>query len=128
MVTDPIADMLVRLRNAQRAHKHAVLIPHSMLLWRIALLLKELGFVGAVAVRGRKVRRIMKAELIEESARPRISGVKRISKPGRRIWSSSKRIYPLHGGFIVFSTSQGILTHKEARKRNVGGEVLFEIW
>ena len=128
MVTDPIADMLVRLRNAQRAHKNAVLIPHSMLLWRIALLLKELGFVGAVAVRGRKVRRIMKAELIEESARPRISGVKRISKPGRRIWSSSKRIYPLHGGFIVFSTSQGILTHKEARKRNVGGEVLFEIW
>ena len=128
MVTDPIADMLTRLRNAQLARKQHVLIPHSKLLWRVALLLKELGFLGEVVLRGRKINRVIKVDLIEENSRPRMSGVTRISKPGRRIWSSSKRVYPLHGGFVIFSTSQGILTHKEARKRNVGGEILFEIW
>lgn len=128
MVTDPIADMLTRLRNAQQARKQHVLIPHSKLLWHIAILLKELGFLGEVALRGRKINRVIKVDLIEESGRPRMSGVKRISKPGRRMWSGSKRVYPLHGGFVIFSTSQGILTHKEARKRNVGGELLFEIW
>lgn len=128
MVGDPVADMLTRLRNAQAARKQNVLIPHSKLLWQIALLLKELGFLGEVVVRGRKINRVIKTYLIEESNRPRISGVKRISKPGRRIWSGSKRVFPLHGGFVIFSTSQGILTHKEARKRNVGGEILFEIW
>lgn len=128
MVTDPIADMLTRLRNAQQARKQNALIPHSKLLWQIVLLLKELGFLGEVVLRGRKINRVIKADLIEESGRARIGGVKRISKPGRRIWSGSKRVYPLHGGFVIFSTPQGILTHKEARKRNVGGEALFEIW
>lgn len=128
MVGDPIADMLVRLRNAQQAHKRAVLVPHSKLLWQIALLLKELGFLGEVVQRGRKTNRIIKIDLIEEGSHPRIGGAQRISKPGKRVWSGSKRIYPLRGGFIIFSTPQGILTHKEARKRNVGGEMLFEIW
>lgn len=128
MVTDPIADMLTRLRNAQQARKQNVLIPHSKLLWHIAVLLKELGFLGEVVLRGRKINRVIKVDLIEESGRPRMSGVKRISKPGRRMWSGSKRVYPPHGGFVIFSTSQGILTHKEARKRNIGGELLFEIW
>ena len=128
MVGDPIADMLTRLRNAQLARKQNELIPHSKLLWHIALLLKELGFLGEVVLRGRKINRIIKADLIEEGGSARISGVKRISKPGRRVWSGSKLVYPLYGGFVIFSTSQGILTHKEARKRNVGGEILFEIW
>lgn len=128
MVGDPIGDMLTRLRNAQRARKQNVLIPHSKLLWQIALLLKELGFLGEVIQRGRKVNRIIKADLIEEGGQARIKGVKRISKPGRRVWSGSKRVYPPHGGFVIFTTPQGILTHKEARKRNVGGEILFEIW
>lgn len=128
MVTDPIADMLVRLKNAQQARKQYALIPHSKLLLQIALLLKELGFLGEVASRGRKASRMIKADLIEEGGRVRIKGVKRISKPGNRVWSGSKRVYPLHGGFVIFSTSQGILTHKEARKRNAGGEILFEIW
>lgn len=128
MVSDPIGDMLTRLRNAQTARKQSVLIPHSKLLWQIALLLKELGFLGEVIHRGRKVNRIIKADLLEEGGHARIKGARRISKPGRRVWSGSKRVYPMHGGFVIFSTSQGIVTHKEARKRNVGGEILFEIW
>ena len=128
MVTDPIADMLVRIWNAQQARKQNVAIPHSKLLLQIALLLKELGFLGDIALRGRKTNRMIKADLIEKEGGTHIGGVRRISKPGRRIWSGSKRMYPLHGGFVILSTPQGILTHKEARKRNVGGEVLFEIW
>lgn len=128
MVGDPIADMLTRLRNAQLARKQSVLIPHSKLLLQIALLLKELGFLGEVTQRGRKVNRMIKADLIEEGGHARIKGVTRISKPGRRVWSGSKRVYPPHGGFVIFTTPQGIITHKEARKRNVGGEILFEIW
>lgn len=123
MVTDPIADLLVRLRNAQQAKKSSVVVPHSKLLWQIVSLLKELGFVGEAIHRGRKAKRFMKIDLVGN-----ITGTKRISRPGRRLWKSSYRLYPSHGGFVVFSTSQGILAHKEARKRNVGGEVLFEIW
>lgn len=128
MVSDPIADMLTRLRNAQMARKQHALIPHSKLLWQIALLLKELGFLGEVTQRGRKINRVIKADLVVEDGSARIKGVKRISKPGRRVWSGSKRVYPPHGGFVIFTTPQGIVTHKEARKRNVGGEMLFEIW
>jgi small subunit ribosomal protein S8 len=129
MVTDPVADMLVRIGNAQQARKQNVVIPHSKFLLQIALLLKELGFLGDVALRGRKTNRAIKADLLsEENGSTRIGGMRRISKPGRRMWSGSRRIYPLHGGFVVLSTPQGVLTHKEARKRNVGGEVLFEIW
>ncbi|MEK7481101.1 MAG: 30S ribosomal protein S8 [Patescibacteria group bacterium] len=123
MVTDPIADLLVRLRNAQQAKKSNVVVPHSKLIWQIVSLLRELGFVGEMILRGKKVKRFIKIDLMGH-----VTGAERISRPGRRLWASSKRWYPMHGGFVVFSTPQGILTHKEARKRNVGGEVLFEIW
>ena len=129
-MTDPIADMLTRIRNAQSVGKTTVVVPFSALLWNIAKVLEDSGFIGSIDKRGRKIKRTIECELKYEDGRPRISGIKRVSTPGRRIYKKSTELRPVREGLglAVISTPKGLKTSKQARKERVGGEVLLEIW
>jgi small subunit ribosomal protein S8 len=130
-VTDPVGDMIVRIKNAGAVHKETVSVPHSLLKAAIAEKLKGHGYVGHVEKKGRKIRKMLDITLIYNSEGiPKIQGIKRVSKPGRRVYTSAHNIIPIkygHGTSFI-STPQGILTGEEARKAHVGGEVLFHIW
>lgn len=126
---DPISDMLVALKNAQAVYKETVKIPFSKIKYEICKILEKKGFVEEVKVRGRK-KKIIIVKLKYDGKVPAISGVRKISKPGQRIYISAKEIKPSKSGYGIFiiSTSKGLLTDKEAKKLNVGGELLCEIW
>ena len=131
MITDPVGDMINRIKNAGAAKKVSVAIPHSILKYAIAEKLKEIGFVSAVEKRGRKVRKAIEITVAyNDNGTPKIRGVKRISKPGRRMYMSVKDIVPVKYGYgaSVLSTPKGVMTGDEARKQKVGGEMLFHIW
>ena len=131
MISDPIADLITRLKNAG-AVKHAnVSVPFSNFKLAIAEKLKEQGFVKAVEKKGKKVKKTLDIVLAyDASGAPRIHGVKRISKPGRRMYKSVFEIRPVRYGHgsLFLSTPEGIKTDKEAKKEKMGGEALFEIW
>ena len=130
MVTDPIADTLTRLRNAAAVGKAQVEFPFSNLKFQIAKLLAKTGFVQEVESQKRKSKRMLVVTLRYEEGVPAISGLKRVSKPGVRIYKGAKDIKQVRGGYgiAIISTSKGLLTDKEARKKRLGGEVLCEIW
>jgi small subunit ribosomal protein S8 len=130
-MTDPIADMLTRIRNAQAVKHPVVDIPFSSLKLKLAqILLREkfISDVKKIKVKGHKMIRVYLS--YNHEGEGAISGLKRISKPGKRIYKKAKEIKPVKGGYgiAVISTSKGLLTDKEARKEKVGGEVLCEIW
>ena len=131
MVTDPVADFIVRLTNAG-AVKHAVVsIPFSMFKAAIAEKLKDAGYVQAIEKKGKKVKKTLDVTLkYKTDGTPVIQGVKRVSKPGRRIYKRAGEITSVRYGHgaLILSTPKGIKTDKEARKENIGGEALFEIW
>lgn len=142
-MVDPITDMLNRIRNAQAVGKATVKVPFSNLKYQIAKILEKNGFVEKVEKKGRKIKKIIEIFLKyeEESAAgrgvrpglpgpPVISGLKRISKPGQRIYLPYNKIKPVRGGYgiAIISTSQGLMTDREARKNKLGGEVICEIW
>ncbi len=131
MITDPIGDLIIRLKNASDVKKPQVSIPFSMFKMAIAEKLKEVGFIKAVEKKGKKVKKTIDVTLVYDAAgTPKIQGVKRISKPGRRLYRSVNDIVPVRYGHgaIILSTPKGVLTGTEARKAQVGGEALFEIW
>ena len=127
MVTDPIADFLVRVRNAGLAGKEAVVIPASKMTNALATLLEQEGYVAAVA---KKKGGPITVTLAYKNGRPVISGSKRISKTSRRMYMGVREVRPVKRGYglLVLSTPAGVMTGKEAREKRVGGEVLFEIW
>jgi len=129
-MTDPIADMLTRIRNAQAVLKPEVFIPFSKIKYQIAKILEKEGFVESAEKKGRGVKRKIKIVLKYDDKTPAISGLKRISKPGQRIYLPVKKIKPVRGGFgiAIISTSKGLMTDKEARKKKLGGEIICEIW
>ncbi|MBI5644921.1 30S ribosomal protein S8 [Candidatus Kaiserbacteria bacterium] len=131
MVSDPVSDLIVRLTNAG-AVKHAnVSIPFSNFKMAIAEKLKDAGYVQAVEKKGKKVKKTLDIMLkYSTEGTPVIQGVKRVSKPGRRMYKSVIEIRPVRYGHgcLILSTPRGIMTDKEARKEKVGGEALFEIW
>ncbi len=131
MITDPVGDMINRIKNAGAAKQVSVSIPHSLLKQAIAEKLKEHGFVKAIEKHGRKVRKTLEITIAyNDNSTPRIRGVKRISKPGRRMYTAVKDIVPVkygHGAAFL-STPKGVLTGLEARKAKVGGEMMFHIW
>ena len=130
MVSDTIGDFIVRLSNAGSVGKEVVSIPFSNLKLAVAEKLKDAGYVKAVENKGKKIKKTLDVTLKMENGVSRINGVKRISKPGRRLYRSVIEIMPVRygTGTLILSTPKGILTDKEARKENVGGEALFEIW
>jgi len=127
---DPITDMLNRIRNAQAILHPQVEMPYSNLKYEIAKLLEKKGLVEKVTKAGKKEKKSIEIILKYEDKVPVISGMKRISKPGQRIYLPAKKIRPVKGGYglAIISTSKGLMTNKEAKKQKLGGEILCEIW
>ncbi len=130
-MTDPITDMLNRIRNAHLVRKEVVEIPFSSIKFKIAAILKKQGFVLDYKKMGKATGKLIKIDLrYTEEKEPAISGFKRISKPGQKIYKRAKEIRKVKGGsgMAIVSTSKGVLTGGEARKQKIGGEILCEIW
>ena len=131
MLTDPIADLLTRIRNAGHARHAQAACPASKQKLAIANVLREGGFVGDVRVEERASRNVLVVELrYDEEGRPLISGIRRISKPGRRVYVGCAEIPRVRRGLglAVVSTSRGILSDRAAREAKLGGEFLCEVW
>jgi small subunit ribosomal protein S8 len=129
--TDPIADMLTRVKNAIMAEKKDVAIPLSTIKLEIAKILKEEGYISNFRVDKTQLPTQLFVELKYSSKKQNvIEGLKRISKPGRRVYAEVDSIPKVLDGLgvAVISTSQGIVTGKECKKRNIGGEVLLYVW
>ena len=126
---DPISDMLTRIRNAGRALLPEVEMPHSKLKENIAHILKREGYVADVSVEG-KTGKKLKLKLKYAGRKSVIEGIKRVSTPGLRRYSGATEIPRVLGGLgtTIMSTSQGIMTGTEAKKKNVGGEMLCVVW
>lgn len=130
-MTDPVADMLTRIKNAQIVRKSFVIAPYSKLKWSIADILLKKGFITSLDRVGRQEKKIIKIGIkYNEDKSPYISHLKRISKPSNRQYIKYGEIYYPHGkdSLIIVSTSQGIMSGYEAKKKKMGGEVLLEIW
>ena len=130
-MTDPIADMLTRIRNANQNRAKEVVMPSSKMKETIAAILKDEGFMADYSVEKNDVQNILTLTLKYGKNKERvITGLKRISKPGLRVYASAEEIpYVLNGlGIAIISTSKGVMTDKLARKNNVGGEVIAYIW
>jgi small subunit ribosomal protein S8 len=132
-MTDPIADMLTRLRNANQAFHDSVSMPHSKLKEGVAEILKQEGYITSFAVADHEdvVGKTLEIQLKYGRNRERsIAGVRRISKPGLRVYAKSTGLPKVLGGLgvAIISTSQGLLTDRQANKKGVGGEVLAYVW
>ncbi|MDO5752377.1 MULTISPECIES: 30S ribosomal protein S8 [unclassified Arthrobacter] len=130
-MTDPVADMLTRLRNANSAHHDTVSMPFSKLKGHIADILKAQGYITAWKVEDAEVGKKMTIDLKYGPARERsIAGLRRISKPGLRVYAKSTNLPSVLGGLgvAILSTSSGLLTDRQAAKKGVGGEVLAYVW
>jgi small subunit ribosomal protein S8 len=131
MMTDPIADMLTRIRNGARARKERVEIPGSRLKTQIAELLKKEGFIRDYTVKTDGVRSTLIIHLkYTPHGEPVIRNIERVSKPGRRIYAPVEELRPVKRGLgtAIVSTSQGLLPDRECRKRRIGGEVICIVW
>ncbi len=130
MVTDPIADMLTRIRNANQMRYKEVEVPASKMKTEIARILKSEGFITDYKVKKNNVQDILVLSLKYSGKERVITGLKRISKPGLRVYAKAEEIPTvLNGlGIAIVSTSKGVMTDKEARKSSLGGEVLAYIW
>jgi len=126
---DPISDMLIRIKNAQRAGRKTAQIPYSKFKQEIAKAILRVGFVESAERKGKRVKKIIEVGLKEGARNERPLNVRLISKPGRRLYVSGRSLRPsLYGGVYILSTSKGVMSDKEARKAKVGGELIAEIW
>jgi small subunit ribosomal protein S8 len=130
VMTDPIADMLTRIRNANQMKKDTVDIPASKLKREIAELLKKEGYITNYREIKKEVQNVLRVQLKYLQNERVVKGLKRISKPGLRVYAKTNEIPKvLNGlGIAVISTSQGLMTDREARKQKVGGEILAYVW
>lgn len=129
--TDPIADMLTRIRNANQALHPETRMPSSKLKEQIATILSEEGFIDSFAVADARVGRELTVRLRYGDDRARVlDDLQRVSKPGRRVYRGASDIPRVRGGIgmAIVSTSDGLMTDREARRRKVGGEILCEVW
>ena len=133
-MTDPIADFLARIRNGIRARKQQIELPRSNVKLRIAEILRDEGFVQGVTASADDKQGLLKLELRYEGravgASCAITGMRRVSRPGQRHYVPAKDVPKVRNGLgiAIISTSQGVMTDKEARNKGVGGEVLCEVW
>jgi len=130
MMHDPIADMLIRIKNGGIAGKDIVEMPFSNLKEAIAKVLFAEGYITSYAKKGKKVQKTLEVGIAYEGKTPRVADVARMSKPSRRFYLSVDEIKPVKNGFglMVMSTPKGVMSGNEARKSQVGGEALFKIW
>ena len=131
MNTDPIADMLTRIRNANMVGHEAVSMPHSKLKVALAELLKSEGFITDFAVNAEgKFKSLVITLKYDENGKPVITNLQRVSKPGLRNYCKAKNLPQVFGGLgiSIVSTSKGLKTDRKARKENLGGEILCNVW
>ena len=131
MMTDPIADMLSRIRNGNTAYKDEVEMPASRLKEEIARVLQREGYVRGYRVEGDEPKRRIVVEMKYGPERERtITGLKRVSRPGRRVFADREHLPRVMGGLgvAILSTSQGLLTDRQAARQRVGGEILCHVW
>jgi small subunit ribosomal protein S8 len=129
MSTDPISDFLCRVRNATRALHPELVLPHSRLKESLAQVLKREGYITDVVTEGKGIKSL-RLKLKYTGRKSVIEGLKRVSSPGRRVYAGCAEIPKMRGGLgvVVLSTPAGLLTDREARKQNVGGELLCTVW
>jgi small subunit ribosomal protein S8 len=130
-VTDPIADLLTRIRNANLAFKDDLLVPASKMNEAILRILQTEGFIVAYAAEGEGIERALRVTLKYGARRERtITGLKRVSKPGRRTYAKRDGLPRVLGGLgiAIVSTSQGLMTDRDASRKGIGGEVLAYVW
>jgi small subunit ribosomal protein S8 len=131
MITDPIADMLTRIRNAQAVKKSEVLIPFSKLKFELAKILKHENYIQELErIEESKFPQIRIALKYDQNKLGVIANIRRVSKPGKRIYVSKNNIPSVLNnlGIMIISTSNGLMTNKEARRKGIGGEILCELW
>jgi small subunit ribosomal protein S8 len=130
-MTDPISDMLTRIRNAVRSRHPRVDIPHSSMKLAIASILKDEGYVAGVAtIEKGRFKAIRIGLRYDDEGIPILSGIQMVSRPGRRIYTGSGEIPPVMGGLgvSILSTPKGVLSGRDARKAGVGGEIVCNVW
>ncbi len=130
MVTDPIADLLIRILNAQKAEHSKVQAPFSGIKFELAKILEQEKFVAGVKKEGIEPKPSILINLKYDQGLPAIRGLKRISKLGQRVYMKKDEIKSVKRGYgmVIISTSFGLMTGKEAKKRKLGGEILCEVW
>ena len=128
-MTDPIGDMLTRIRNGYLARKKMVKVPYSRIKEQMAEILVKEGYLAKLKVRSEKFK-ILELGLKYEGKKPALTSIERVSKPGLRIYSPAKKIKQVCSGLglSILSTSAGLMTNKEARKKNLGGEIICQVW
>jgi small subunit ribosomal protein S8 len=128
--TDPIADMLTRVRNAINVRKNVVTLPHSKVKESVALLLKENNFIDEVKVTDAPVGKSLKLTINSDTTNARITEITRLSKPGRRAYVGSDKIPVIKRGrgLVIISTSKGLMTGDQARKERIGGELICQVY
>jgi small subunit ribosomal protein S8 len=129
-MTDPIADMLTRIRNAIGASQSRVVMPHSKIKENIAKILKENRFITDYAVEADGHFRLLTITVGTEEIEPKITALQRVSKPGRRVYMSVQDIPLVLGGrgMVIMSTSGGVMSGRDARKKGLGGELICKVW
>ena len=131
MMTDPIADMLARIKNALQRHYQTVEMPQSTLKLRIAKILQQEGFIESVDVVKQSPRSLIKIRLrYAAGEQPVIRGLRRVSRPGRRVYTGYEDMRPVEGGIgiAIVSTPKGLMTDGQSRERRLGGEILCQVW
>jgi small subunit ribosomal protein S8 len=130
MVTDPIADLLTRVRNAAMAHHDSALVPASKMKIAVAKILKDEGFIADFSIVKGEPQRMIKVILKYIDKQPAFIGLERVSKPGLRVYGGKTEIPRVYGGLgiAILSTSKGLMTGQEAWKKNLGGEILCYVW
>ena len=130
VITDPIGDMLVQLKNAYQARKSSVVIPHSLIKERIAKVLEAKGYIAGFEKKGKKVRKFMDIALKYTEGAPVLLGARRVSKPSRHLYVKAANLRPVkYGhGITVISTSRGVMSGDEAKAKKLGGEIIAEVW
>ncbi len=129
-MTDPIADMLTRIRNAIAASRAYVVLPHSKIKEGIAKILKDSGFIAHYEVEKNGIFTSLKLTLQSDGELPAINDLQRVSKPGRRVYTAADNIPLVLGGrgMVIVSTSGGLMTGREARGKGLGGELICKVW
>ena len=127
---DTISNMIIQMKNAGNAGLVDITLPYSKLKHSIADVLKKEGFIKDVEEKTEKGKKVLSIELFVENRIPKIKGVKRISKPSKRIYKKADEIRLVKSGYgaLILSTPSGVMSGREARKKKVGGEALFQIW
>jgi small subunit ribosomal protein S8 len=131
MNIDPISNFITSISNAAKTGKRVVRTPYSMMKQAIAEVLASEGYIEELTKKGKKTgQKYLEVSVVYDEEGSRVHGVKRVSKPSRRVYKGAKDIHPVRHGYgrIIVSTPEGIMTGEAARKANTGGEALFEIW